>query len=287
MSELENQASVDQQPHPTSTSATMATLARPCNNADHSHQENHPALVLLAANPQFFAQHGTVSTYWRRRGGKKYGPYYRLRYRDGQSSRTIYLGPQSPVVDRVRQTLQTLQQPLQERHALNQLRRQIRDALRIDRRHVDAQLRSLGLRLKGFEVRGWRTSPLRSLTRLSHTGRSAVASMQIKPFRIPQTRQPRAIPKGRAAKWVRENHPSKKIPSLPPDRLQAFLHARDRIRAEVNPRSTQFKNEKHSHERQHNANQHSANRSVSSANLPPVIRQYTDRGSSDGSVHFP
>ena len=287
MSELENQASVDQQPHPASTSAAMATLARPCNNADHSRQENHPALALLAANPQFFAQQGTVSTYWRRRGDKKYGPYYRLRYRDGQSSRTIYLGPQSPVVDRVRQALQTLQQPLQERRALNQLRRQIRDALRIDRRHVDAQLRSLGLRLKGFEVRGWRTSPLRSLTQISCTGRSTVASMRIKPFRIPQTRQPTSIPKGRAAKWACENRPAKKIPSLPQDRLQAFLDARDRIRAEVNPRSTQYNNGKRSHERQRNANQHSASRSISSASLRSIIGQYTDKGSSDGSVHFP
>ena len=57
-------------------------------------QQTHPALALLAANPQFFAQHGTVSAYWRHRGDKKYGPYYRLRYRDGQSTRTVYLGRQ-------------------------------------------------------------------------------------------------------------------------------------------------------------------------------------------------
>jgi hypothetical protein len=188
----------------------------------------HPAVALLAAQPGLFAQQGSIGAYWRRRGPKTYGPYYRLRYRDGQSSRTIYLGRQSPLVDHVRQTLQTLQKPLQQRRALNQLHRQIRDTLRIDRRHVDVRLRSLGLHLKGFEVRGWRTSPLHSLLRLPSAGQSLMASMRLNPLRLPRVRQLRCIPHGRAAKWMRENRP--KIPASPKARVKAILAARQNRR---------------------------------------------------------
>ena len=226
---------------------------RKLENQNLVDQQAHPALVLLAARPELFAQQGTVSSSWRRRGGKTYGPYYRLRYRDGRSCRSLYLGRDGPLVDRVRNTLQTLQTPLRRRRALAQLRRRVRVALQLDRRQVDARLRSLGLRLKGFEVRGWRTSPLRTLARLSATGSSPVASMRIKPFRLPRVRQGtvpifvsakmglspsallrrlRFVPKGGAAIWLRENRP--KIPRLPQARLQAVLDARDR--AAHNPR---------------------------------------------------
>jgi hypothetical protein len=319
MSELEIQASVNQQIRPAPTSAAMGTLAWSCNNADRSHQENHPTLALLAANPQFFAQHGTVSTYWRRRGDKKYGPYYRLRYRDGQSTRTIYLGSQGPLVDRVCQTLQKLQRPLQERRALNQLHRQIRDALRADRRYVDAGLRSLGLRLKGFEVRGWRTSPLRNLARIPQSvpllgtssaerqpvqrqgktyspiriGGNSIASIRLPSLSVPSTlpaftppklalspsirqSQLRFIPKGRAAKWMRENHP--KIPRLPQARLEAFLDARDRIRAASDPSSARHGVGNRGHERNRNRRARMPLWQMMAANLiprtaPPPMRR--------------
>jgi hypothetical protein len=219
-------------------------------------QQTHPALDLLAARPEIFAQQGSVDASWRRRANKTYGPYYRLRYRDGRSSRSVYLGPAGPLVDRVRHVLQSLQTPLRHRRAMLQLRRQVRDALRLDRRHVDARLRSLGLRLKGFEVRGWRTSPLRALARLataatapSFSGAAAkpastdrerslmpqplvpqkgpLASLQIKPFRLPRARRLRYMPKGRARKRLRNNRP--KIPRLPQARVLAILDARDRV----------------------------------------------------------
>jgi hypothetical protein len=206
-------------------------------------QQTHPAIILLNARPEFFAQRGSVDACWRRRGGKTFGPYYRLRYRDGRSSRSLYLGRAGPLVDRVRQALHTLQAPLRQRRAFLQLHREVRDALRFDRRCVDAHLRSLGLRLKGFEVRGWRTSPLRALARgtvpifaSAKMGLSALAlpragslpaSLQIRPFRLPRVRQLRFVPKGRAAKWFRANRP--KIPRLPKARLQAVLDARERV----------------------------------------------------------
>jgi hypothetical protein len=212
MSELEKQASVD--------------------------QLVHPAVALLAAQPGLFAQQGSVSASWRRRGPKTYGPYYRLRFHDGRSVRTIYLGRQSPFVDRIRQTLHTLQKPLRQRRALNQLHRQIRHTLRIDRRHVDARLHSAGLHLKGFEVRGWRTAPLRSLTRFTAVCADPIATMRLKPPRLPPVRQLRCIPQGRAAKWMRDNRP--KIPTSPKTRLKAFLAAREKPPAAVLSASAQF-----------------------------------------------
>jgi hypothetical protein len=181
----------------------------------------HPALVLLTARPEFFRMHGTVDATWRRRGARTFGPYYRLRYREGGRVHCIYLGRSNLLVNQVRQTLHELQRPLREYRAVSQLRRQVRDALSIDRRIVKAHLCRLGLRLKGFEVRGWRTSPLRVLAPLFNPARRAVASMQIKPFRLPRLRQLRFIPKGPAAKWFRQNSP--KIPSLPEARLKAVI----------------------------------------------------------------
>ena len=154
------------------------------------------------------------------------------------------------MVDRVRQTLQTLQRPLQERRALNQLHREIRNALRIDRRHVDAQLRSLGLRLKGFEVRGWRTSPVRNLARIPPTPQAAVAAFAPPKLALPSSirlSQLRFVLSGRAAQWARESRP--KIPRSPSDRLEAFLDARDRIRRANKPRSAGYNEEDRGHEK--------------------------------------
>lgn len=230
MSELEKQAAVD--------------------------QRTHPAMVLLTSRAEFFAQHGTIDATWRRRNGKTFGPYYRLRYREGGSSRSVYLGPAGPLVAHVRDILHTLQAPLRQHRAMLQLQRQVRDALRLDRRCVDAQLRSLGLRLKGFEVRGWRTSPIRAITRgtapisagtapifapakmglspfASPRAGSLPASMRIKPFRLPRVRQPQLAPKGRAAKWFRDNR-LQKTPEFPQNRLQTVFNARNP--ASFNPR---------------------------------------------------
>jgi hypothetical protein len=176
-------------------------------------QQSHPALTLLAARPEFFAQHGAVDACYRRRNGKTYGPYYRLRYRDVGCAHCLYLGLAGPLVDRVRQTLHALQMPLRQHRAMLQLQRRVRDALRLDRRRLNLHLHSVGLRLKGFEVRGWRTSPLASLARCAKTGRSLTVSLRLKPFRLPRVRQLRFVPRGRAAKWFRDNRP--KLPKLP------------------------------------------------------------------------
>ena len=154
-------------------------------NRDSVDQLAHPALVLLAARPELFARQGSIATSWRRRGDRTFGPYYRLRYRDGQCARSLYLGRAGPLVDRVRHALDAIQAPLRQCRALDQLQRRIRDTLRLDRRCVDVRLRRLGLRLKGFEIRGWRTSPLWTLARRAAEG-NAAASMRLRRLRLPR-----------------------------------------------------------------------------------------------------
>ncbi len=140
-----------------------STFRPPPSEVSASLPPRPSALDLIAARPELFARQGSVAASWRRVGPKKYGPYYRLRYRDGGVSRSLYLGRQGPLVDCVRERLRTLQAPLRQRRAFDQLNGCIRYTLRLDRRQVAAQLAHFGLRLKGFEVRGWRTSPLAAL----------------------------------------------------------------------------------------------------------------------------
>ncbi len=115
-------------------------------------------------------------------GTKGCGPYYRLAYREDGRQRSVYLGREGPLVDEVRRLLADLQRPLQQRRAINRLRRQVSAALTVQKRRVDALLRPLGLRLKGLEVRGWRTSLVRSLWPTPPT------IQPIRPLRRPQYR---------------------------------------------------------------------------------------------------
>ncbi|MBN1395018.1 MAG: hypothetical protein JW959_08340 [Pirellulales bacterium] len=134
----------------------------------------HPALRLLRARPELFAVQGYIAASWRRRGGKKFGPYYRLCYREGGRQHSIYLGRDGALVERVRRELSAAQMPLIQRRVFHALQRQVRASLRVHKRRVSDLLRPYGLWLKGCEVRGWRFSPLRTLfprRRLSFRGR--------------------------------------------------------------------------------------------------------------------
>ena len=124
-------------------------------------QLDHAAIRLISARPDLFARQGSVAATWRRRDGKRFGPYYRLAYREDGRQCSVYLGRAGAVVERVRQMLHDLQQPLRQWRMFRRIDRQARAALRASNARVTALLRPLGLRLRGFEVRGWRRSPLR------------------------------------------------------------------------------------------------------------------------------
>jgi hypothetical protein len=124
-------------------------------------QQTHPALALIARRRELFARQGSIAAAWRRRGSRTYGPYYRLSYREGGRQRSVYLGREGALVAQLRQTLTDLQRPLRQHRAVARLERQVKTALRADKGRLNRQLRLLGLRMQGFEVRGWRTSPTR------------------------------------------------------------------------------------------------------------------------------
>ncbi len=96
---------------------------------------------------------------------RTYGPYHRLIYREEGRQRSIYLGRVGGLVQEVRGRLVALQAPLRHRRAMDHTRRQAAGLLRASKVQLNLNLRPWGLRLKGFEVRGWRTSPIRATLR--------------------------------------------------------------------------------------------------------------------------
>ena len=122
---------------------------------------------MIRARPELFVRHAVVDAAWRRRGPRRLGPYYRLRYYEGRRRRAIYLGLPGPLVEAVRQLLTAVQAPWQRQRAYRRWRGEIVASLRGHKRVLDRHLRVLGLRLQGYEVRGWRSRPPLPTTRLA------------------------------------------------------------------------------------------------------------------------
>ena len=137
------------------------------SNASPS-DSDHPAMRCLAERPGLFRRRGSIVATYRRRNGRTFGPYYRLTYREDGHQRSIYLGGPGELLDQVREKLRLLQQPLKQFRLFNSLERESRASLRIEKAKLAMLLRSHGLSMKGFEVRGWRLSPLRPAA--SHPG---------------------------------------------------------------------------------------------------------------------
>ena len=129
-------------------------------NRQSADQHVHPALALLAARPDLFARQGSVVASWRRRGTRTYGPYYRLIYREEGRQRSLYLGRAGGLVEEIRGRLRRLQAPLRNGRASKRAGRQAATLMRASKARLNLQLPPWGLRLQGFEVRGWRTSPI-------------------------------------------------------------------------------------------------------------------------------
>ena len=138
----------------------------------------HAAIRLIGARPELFARQGAVVATWRRRDGRTFGPYYRLAYRQDVRQCSVYLGRAGQLVTQVRQLLAALQRPMRQQRLHARVCRRIRSALRLQKRRCAALLRPFGLRLKGFEVRGWRTSRFRCLARPCCRRLSALSVIQ-------------------------------------------------------------------------------------------------------------
>ena len=119
-------------------------------------QNRHAVWALLAAHPETFRRQGTVLVSWRRHQGRKLGPYFRLAYRLEGRQRALYLGSSAELAAQVREALQVLRAPRQQHRAWQGQWKKERAALRRHKRWWDAELRKLGLYLKGYEVRGYR-----------------------------------------------------------------------------------------------------------------------------------
>lgn len=175
----------------------------PCHSLEGRGEILHPALQLIRMKPELFAAQGHVAATWRHRDGKRFGPYYRLGYRLGGRQHSIYLGRAGELVEQVRRELEAVQMPLVQRRMFRTLEQQVRASLRIHKQRVSVLLRPYGLRLKGYEVRGWRYSPLR--------------------YVIPRRRMlPRAVPRRMLSPMQRYYEPQK--------RILRFLEARDGLR---------------------------------------------------------
>jgi hypothetical protein len=114
----------------------------------------HPALGLLSARPHLFRKQGSVAAAWRRCGGRAFGPYCRLSYREDSRQESLYLGRAGQLVDKVRQMLGDRQRLCRQSRAIDQCRRRIAGQMRGHKQRLDAGLHSLGPRLQGFEIRG-------------------------------------------------------------------------------------------------------------------------------------
>jgi hypothetical protein len=127
----------------------------------------------------FFAKHGealsrqgaVVGTF-RKRSGRRTGPYFRLDAREGGRKLSVYLGMEGPLVVATRKRLAELQKPFRERLELAKLRRMICRELRVSRARSDNELKKVGLKQKGSEIRGFaRMKKLRALAAPSATSR--------------------------------------------------------------------------------------------------------------------
>jgi hypothetical protein len=106
-------------------------------------------------------QGGIVATY-RYRGGRAVGPYYRVAFRVGTVQQSVYMGTDLGLLAEVHLVLQELQRPYRERRALLQRKKAVRKVLAECRDELRRELARRGLRLQGYEVRGWQTPGPRS-----------------------------------------------------------------------------------------------------------------------------
>ena len=112
--------------------------------------------TFLAAHAASLARGGAIVRTWRRRGGRRLGPYHLLVCRDAAGrQRSVYLGPSGPIVDEARQALEQIQAPRRQRREIEGVRQALRRELAISRIELDAELAKIGLNRQGSEIRGW------------------------------------------------------------------------------------------------------------------------------------
>jgi hypothetical protein len=110
----------------------------------------------MLAKAHLMAREATVVATWRWWRGLKFGPYWRVAYRDRGRQKSIYLGRSDVLAARVLRLLDDLRRPERERKAWSQLQAQARAELRHQKALWERELRVRGLYSRGYAVRGMR-----------------------------------------------------------------------------------------------------------------------------------
>ena len=114
----------------------------------------------IEAHRDQLSRQGAVVETFRNYRGRRLGPYYRLAYRDRDGrQRSLYLGASAELAEQVRGLLEEYQASLR----VQRERRRVLEIFRAELKKAKAlwgdELAKRGLRLQGYEVRGWRGSP--------------------------------------------------------------------------------------------------------------------------------
>jgi hypothetical protein len=102
----------------------------------------------ILAHRTLFAASGTMAVEWRLRGGRRFGPYFRVKYREGCLQRSLYLGRSQEFAEEVRRLLADLK----FHRTFRRLESKIRASLRLQKAHLKNNLQARGYNLKGFEI---------------------------------------------------------------------------------------------------------------------------------------
>lgn len=99
---------------------------------------------------------GSVVPTWRTYKGQRLGPYFRVAYRVGGQQKSVFIGCDAELAEKVRSYLHHLQRQRNESANLNRMRRAAAKRFTESREQFGAELAAVGLRLRGSQVIGWR-----------------------------------------------------------------------------------------------------------------------------------
>jgi hypothetical protein len=119
-------------------------------------QNRNDILRFLSDRPDIFARQGTVRESWRYYGGRRLGPYFKLSYRIGGKQQARYLGSSPEFAAEVRHKLVTMQAELRQQRRRNQELAPWYKAVSSCKQQWQLEVEKLGLRVQGYEVRGYR-----------------------------------------------------------------------------------------------------------------------------------
>jgi hypothetical protein len=102
----------------------------------------------ILAKSALLARQGSICATWRKRGNKRVGPYFSVRYFENGARQCIYLGRSPELVQQVRRLLFDIQ----FKRISRRLKFKIRKSLRLQKANLENHLQANGYRLKGNEI---------------------------------------------------------------------------------------------------------------------------------------